>query len=36
MKMANEYDDVCTVLEVIMGLLYLQEFSTVFCGVCEI
>ena len=29
MKMANEYDDVCTVLEVIMGLLYLQKFSTV-------
>lgn len=36
MKMANEYDDVCTVLEVIIGVLYLQKFSTVFCGVCEI
>lgn len=30
MKMANEYDDVCTVIEVIMELLYLQKFSTVF------
>ena len=36
MKMANEYDDVCTVLEVIIGVLYLQKLSTVFCGVCEI
>ena len=30
MKMANEYDDVCTALEVIIGVLYLQKFSTVF------
>ena len=30
MKMANEYDDVCTVLEVIMELLYIQKFSTAF------
>lgn len=36
MKMADEYDDVCTVLEVIIGVLYLQKFSTVFCGVCKI
>lgn len=37
MKMANEYDDVCTALEVIIGVLYLQKFSTVFfCDVCKI
>lgn len=28
MKMANEYDDMCTALEVIIGVLYLQKFST--------
>lgn len=30
MKMADEYDDVCTVLEVIIGVLYLQKFSSFF------
>lgn len=30
MKMANEYDDMCTALEVIIGVLYLQKFYTVF------
>lgn len=36
MKMGNEYDDVCTVFEVIIGVLYLQKFSTVFRGVGKI
>lgn len=31
MKMANEYDDVCVVHELIVWVLYLQKIPTVFC-----
>lgn len=36
MKMANEYDDVCTIHEVIILVPYLRKFCRASCGVCKI